>query len=184
MIIPELNCAWDFRSDNPRGSPASGGSPRHFFYREMPMIPIDARTLTRYQKDRILERDDYCCLYCFGKAEEVDHIIPWSFTHDNSDRNLVSACWLCNRIASDKVFKTFSRKRDYVVNKRYWFQKSKIIPLWTKEELAGIGRTLRTHVESRALICEDEKERQRVKHILMQDGWRVVAKEILFATRK
>ena len=52
------------------------------------MRKIDDRTLTPAQKQKILEKYENTCGYCFGIAEEVDHILPfWQFM-----QNLRIAC--------------------------------------------------------------------------------------------
>ena len=60
------------------------------------MRKIDDRTLTPAQKQKILEKYENTCGYCFGIAEEVDHILPWSYLHDDTEDNLIASCWLCN----------------------------------------------------------------------------------------
>jgi len=79
---------------------------------------VSGRTLTRGQKDKILERDAYVCAYCLGEATVVDHIIPWSWDYDDSPYNLVAACELCNAIASDKIFKSLGEKTAYIMGQR------------------------------------------------------------------
>lgn len=76
------------------------------------------RRLTRFQKDTILDRDAHICYYCGGEATVVDHIIPWDWCHDDSPSNLVSACNLCNQIASDNLFESLDEKRKYIMKAR------------------------------------------------------------------
>lgn len=51
---------------------------------------------------RVLKRDDYCCYYCGGLANSVDHIVPLARggTHDES--NLVACCIRCNSSKKDR----------------------------------------------------------------------------------
>ena len=66
-------------------------------------------------KQKILERDLYICAYCLGNATEVEHVVPWDWTHNNDEDNLVASCVDCNRIASDRVFSSFDEKRAYIL---------------------------------------------------------------------
>ncbi len=45
---------------------------------------------------KILNRDDNVCQICSGPATDVDHIIPWDVSHDNSPSNLRALCHRCN----------------------------------------------------------------------------------------
>ena len=47
-------------------------------------------------KCRIRERDNYTCQLCGGYGDQVDHIIPWKVSHDNSPENLRVLCRPCN----------------------------------------------------------------------------------------
>lgn len=76
------------------------------------------QTIRPYQAERILARDCYVCVYCFGPASVVDHIVPYNYSQDDSDDNLVAACQWCNAHASDKVFDTLAEKRDYLQERR------------------------------------------------------------------
>jgi hypothetical protein len=58
------------------------------------------------------------CLYCGDPANEVDHIIPHSYSLDNREENLVASCTICNRIASDKVFDGFIAKQTHIREER------------------------------------------------------------------
>lgn len=67
-------------------------------------------------KHRILKRDWCICRYCGSFATQVDHIVPYAFSQDNSDSNLVAACVWCNSHASSFVFDTLDAKRTYLQN--------------------------------------------------------------------
>ena len=57
-----------------------------------PRAKISAR-----KRRRIYERDAYRCQYCGGFDNLVlDHVNPVSQGGDDSDENLVTACWECN----------------------------------------------------------------------------------------
>lgn len=53
-------------------------------------------------KQKILDRDNRTCQIC-GSTEtegarlEVDHIVPFAISQDNSESNLRAACTHCNR---------------------------------------------------------------------------------------
>jgi hypothetical protein len=75
------------------------------------------RTLNSSREEKILERDGYMCVYCGGEADCVDHIIPWSWSRDDSEDNLVASCSLCNGIASNLIFSCLSDKYRYIHSK-------------------------------------------------------------------
>lgn len=56
-------------------------------------------------RSRIFERDDYTCRYCGerGGKLECDHVIPHSRGGPDTDDNLVTACFKCNRSKKDKT---------------------------------------------------------------------------------
>ena len=47
-------------------------------------------------KDKIRERDNHTCQICGKAGHDVDHIIPWSISHDNRESNLRVLCHSCN----------------------------------------------------------------------------------------
>ncbi len=53
------------------------------------------KTETAY-KNKIRERDNHICQLCGGPGHDVDHIIPWRISHDNSPSNLRVLCHKCN----------------------------------------------------------------------------------------
>lgn len=68
-----------------------------------------------FNKEKILERDQYICVYCLGDATCVEHVVPWDWSHCNDEDNLVASCTECNQIASDKMFTSFDEKRAYIL---------------------------------------------------------------------
>ena len=138
------------------------------------MQKIDARTLTKAQKKTILERDDYICGYCYGEADEVDHIIPWSFRHDDSEDNLIAACWLCNLTGANKVFDTFKEKQEDIQDKRYKWIKRNPIPLWLKEEIDDLGYGLKDKVVKTSMIFNKPEELEGARRRLLEEGYRVL----------
>ncbi|MCR4286905.1 MAG: HNH endonuclease, partial [Deltaproteobacteria bacterium] len=127
------------------------------------MKKIDDRTLTPALRKKILDKYDNICVYCFSDADQVDHLTPWSYRHDDSENNLVASCWLCNIIGSNKIFKTFGKKQEYIQKRRYDWIKRHPIPLWTKEELKKLGYALRVKTSNTCIILDTEEEKLRVK---------------------
>lgn len=72
-----------------------------------------------FNKQKILERDNYICQYCGDYGNVVDHILPVNYKDIAKKDNLITSCRTCNSILSDKVFDTFLDKWEYVINKRY-----------------------------------------------------------------
>ena len=58
------------------------------------------------------------CIYCGGDATEVDHIIPYSYSQNNDEKNLVPACRVCNAIAYNQIFDSLAQKIQYVLRRR------------------------------------------------------------------
>ncbi len=50
----------------------------------------------RKVRGEVLERDNYVCFYCGGKATTADHLLPVSRGGTDSKENLVAACSDCN----------------------------------------------------------------------------------------
>ena len=48
-------------------------------------------------KIRILERDNYICIYCDSFADQVDHVLPIKWGGISKTSNGVAACHRCNR---------------------------------------------------------------------------------------
>lgn len=76
------------------------------------------RTRGFINKQAILERDGYVCAYCLGEATIVEHVLPWIWSHNSDEDNLVAACVDCNQIAADKVFDSFEAKYTYIKSVR------------------------------------------------------------------
>jgi hypothetical protein len=79
---------------------------------------ITATNVTRTQRSRILERDEYKCQQC-GSEEQlcIDHVIPVSRGGDSSDDNLQVLCLSCNTKKSNKVDSISSQRRVDVQSK-------------------------------------------------------------------
>ncbi|EHK80864.1 HNH endonuclease [Rhodococcus pyridinivorans] len=58
----------------------------------------ERRDLPKPVKQRVLARYDHCCAQCGSDDRpEVDHIVPWSISQDDSEDNLQVLCFTCNR---------------------------------------------------------------------------------------
>jgi hypothetical protein len=76
------------------------------------------RKVAGSRRTKILEENNYQCVYCGDPAQEVDHIFPYSYTGDNTNENLVASCSICNRIAGSQVFDGFIEKQTYIREER------------------------------------------------------------------
>jgi len=57
-------------------------------------------------RKRILQRDNYICQYCGGKADQIDHIKEQMKGADYDDENTISCCRMCNLNLQGKNFET------------------------------------------------------------------------------
>ena len=78
-----------------------------------------------YNYRKVFRRDKYQCQYCGYHVNlddfiplHIDHINPYIHGGGNSMNNLVVACRDCNLMASNKVFKNFMYKKDYIIDLR------------------------------------------------------------------
>lgn len=64
-----------------------------------------SRSLSKQKRFKIFKRDSFTCMYCGQKPPnvtlEVDHIIPVASGGPNTDENLATSCFDCNRGKSD-----------------------------------------------------------------------------------
>ncbi len=80
-------------------------------------------------RERVMQRALHCCEYCKSQdkfspnAFTVDHIVPKSFGGTDDFDNLSYACFLCNRLKSNKlkVFDQVSEKWIPIFNPRIDF---------------------------------------------------------------
>lgn len=70
----------------------------------------------------IIERAGGICIYCGLPAVCVDHVVPYSYSQDNSDDNLVAACRWCNAHLSNMTFDSVRAKREYLQTQKGWTQ--------------------------------------------------------------
>ena len=98
-------------------------------------MPIDrffgltglAKPLTSQEGRRILERDQFRCQYCgldgMSNFENslimtVDFVHPRAHKGRKDPANLVTACRPCNVIKGRRVFDSFERAKEYVLQRR------------------------------------------------------------------
>ena len=120
------------------------------------------RTLTTHDKNKIFERDDWTCRYCFKEAECIDHVMPYSHTFDNHPDNLAASCNFCNRVVSNKIFDTFENKRIFIIKQVSQILKNTTFKVWTVTELKELNGRLRKYVGINSIVVDTEED---VKHI-------------------
>lgn len=68
---------------------------------------LTKRSNLEYFRKILEEITDYTCFYCGGSIKnasiEVDHVIPWSYIHNDNLWNLVLACRACNNSKRDRL---------------------------------------------------------------------------------
>lgn len=83
---------------------------------------------------RILIKQDFMCIYCDGGLDDYvrdkasgeyiapkvhfDHFVPWSYSGDNDESNMVASCSRCNLHKNNKMFNTIDGAREYIMKKR------------------------------------------------------------------
>lgn len=74
----------------------------------------------RKLRQEILERDEYTCIYCGGRANQVDHISSLQSGGGDERSNLASACQSCNLRKSTKSVERFVQElRKKQINKAF-----------------------------------------------------------------
>lgn len=66
-------------------------------------VHIPYRHNERATREGILRRDHDTCVYCSGRAQTVDHVLPRSRGGSDSWLNLVAACQSCNSRKGDRT---------------------------------------------------------------------------------
>lgn len=70
----------------------------------MGVAELKRQPIPQAVRDRVASRAGYVCQKCGGDQScEVDHIIPWVISHDDSETNLQLLCLPCNRRKGAKV---------------------------------------------------------------------------------
>ncbi len=66
-------------------------------------------TISQSTREAVAKRANYCCEYCKSQDKyapnsfTIDHILPESLRGSSDIENLAYACFLCNRLKSNKV---------------------------------------------------------------------------------
>jgi len=110
----------------------------------------------RYTKAVLYESFDTCntCAYCGEWVDnklQGDHVVPISAMEFLASKGCkiksqtVPCCIDCNLIASDKLFKSFKEKKQFIQSK--YLKKAEEKALWDEEEIDELGYGLRRQVE-------------------------------------
>ncbi|WP_373548971.1 HNH endonuclease [Haliscomenobacter sp.] len=66
-------------------------------------------SISQSTREAVAQRANYCCEYCKSQDKyapnsfTIDHILPESLSGSSDIGNLAYACFLCNRLKSNKV---------------------------------------------------------------------------------
>lgn len=83
-----------------------------------PVVPVPRPSMSKARRVRIFVKEDGRCYLCNEKVKigdlfEVEHVIPWAISFDDSDENLKIAHTVCH-----KQMKTKGDMRDIAKIKR------------------------------------------------------------------
>ena len=98
------------------------------------------RPTSRFAANRLAEKQGGRCFWCENEFGEyvmkqgvvrrlevvVDHVLPWAYSFDSGQENLVAACQICNGWKSSLVFETEDDCRGFLKRK------------WTRWEQSGL----------------------------------------------
>lgn len=59
-------------------------------------VHVPYQSDSRVTRDKVLRRDRHICVYCRGRADTVDHVLPRCRGGGDTWFNLVAACLSCN----------------------------------------------------------------------------------------
>jgi len=76
-------------------------SPSVIRLRYVVKVPYSRRTAM--SRRALFARDDYCCQYCGGFADSLDHVVPRSRGGQHTWENLAAACRPCNLRKRDRT---------------------------------------------------------------------------------
>lgn len=66
-------------------------------------VHIPHRPADRATREAVLVRDGRLCVYCGGRADTVDHVLPRCRGGGDTWFNLVAACQSCNGLKGDRT---------------------------------------------------------------------------------
>lgn len=96
--------------------------------------PRKRKAISNGTRFNIFNRDNFRCTYCGrsssedGVKLEVDHIIPVVKGGKNTEENLTTACYECNRGKNAKLLNKPLDKRKSVLTKEQWKQVNELPP--------------------------------------------------------
>lgn len=112
--------------------------------------------------------DKHSCTYCGELANTRDHIIPRTYSGDETFSHdvCVPACKECNCLLGPRAYFTIAERAHYIYNtlqKRY--KKVLSSPYWKEKDIKELGNTLRSYVkkqQSLKLVIQERIERARL----------------------
>jgi 5-methylcytosine-specific restriction endonuclease McrA len=66
-------------------------------------VHIPYKPHNRVTREGVLSRDGHTCVYCVGRADTVDHLLPRSRGGGDTWINLVAACQSCNGLKGNRT---------------------------------------------------------------------------------
>jgi 5-methylcytosine-specific restriction endonuclease McrA len=66
-------------------------------------VHIPCRVVNRATRDGVLRRDRHVCVYCGGRADTIDHVLPRCRGGGDTWFNLAAACQPCNGRKGDRT---------------------------------------------------------------------------------
>lgn len=66
-------------------------------------VHIPCRPNERATREGVLRRDRHICVYCGGRADTIDHVLPRCRGGGDTWFNLVAACQMCNGLKGDRT---------------------------------------------------------------------------------
>jgi hypothetical protein len=67
-----------------------------------------------WSKSGVLLRDRKICVYCKGKADTIDHIVPQSRGGGSTWENTVACCFRCNQKKDNKTLEQMGWHLDFI----------------------------------------------------------------------
>lgn len=95
--------------------------------------PQKRKYISQYRKGKILREQGYKCIYCLQEigstqtrngfeeimlSAEFDHLVPFSYSQDNSTGNIVGACQICNGLKYNFHYKDLEQAREHLRDSR------------------------------------------------------------------
>ncbi len=102
------------------------------FTKRTSMPPQARKTPSPTCQKEILAKQGNRCIYCsavFGseiirRNKNIticlawEHLIPYSYSQNNSDSNFLASCQICNGIKSSKIFNSIDEAKSYIMKRR------------------------------------------------------------------